>query len=109
MEVEIDFLHRTLAKKGPKLLMDHIQSMGSAEFTFYATTLSLVYDRLVQKVLQTHISFGTGAGDPPGGVQSITASSSTQASTTAPNVTLSPIKIISITRHSDLAPPTRGG
>ena len=47
MDMEIEFLHRNLTGKDPKLLMEHIQRMASGEAPFFSKTLSLVYDKLV--------------------------------------------------------------
>jgi hypothetical protein len=51
MEMEIEVLHQNFTKKDPKLLVDYIQSAMSGEAAFFPTTLSLVYDRLIGKVL----------------------------------------------------------
>ena len=49
MDMEIQFLLKNFTEKDPKLLMDHIRRMASGEATFFATTLSLVYDKLIEK------------------------------------------------------------
>ena len=62
MDMEIQFLHETFPGKGPKLLMDHIRRMGSGEAPFYSTTLSLVYDKLVEKTIAQSVLSGSGLG-----------------------------------------------
>lgn len=46
--MEIEVLD-ACAEKDSKLLLDHIQSVVSGEASFFPTTLSLVYDRLIGK------------------------------------------------------------
>jgi len=58
--MEIRFLHETFTEKDPELLIDHIQRMVSGEAPFFPTTLSLVYDRLVEQTFPKHISPGPG-------------------------------------------------
>ena len=49
MDAEVEFLHKSLAKQNSKkLLMEHIERMASGEAPFFPTTLSLVYDTLVE-------------------------------------------------------------
>ena len=60
--MEIQFLHENFTEKDSKLLMDHIQRMGSGEAPFFSTTLSLVYDKLVEKAFPKHTSPGLGLG-----------------------------------------------
>ena len=47
--MEIQFFHQRVTEKHPKLLTDHIQRMASGEAPFFPTTLSLLYDKLVEK------------------------------------------------------------
>lgn len=64
-DIEIEFLLRNFTEKNPKLLMEHIQKMASGEAPFFSATLSLVYDKLVERVLTQPISPGkpTEAGN----------------------------------------------
>ena len=62
MDMEIQFLHETFPGKGPKLLVDHIRRMGSGEAPFYSTTLSLVYDKLVEKTVAQSVPSSSGLG-----------------------------------------------
>ena len=64
MDMEIQFLHESFTEKDPKLLMDHIQKMASGEMPFFARTLSLVYDKLVEKAFPKPIPSGSGLGKP---------------------------------------------
>ncbi|KAF9650005.1 hypothetical protein BDM02DRAFT_1688248 [Thelephora ganbajun] len=56
--MEIQFLHGKVIGEDPKLLMDHVHRMASGEIPFFPTTLSLVYDKLVEKSFTKPISFG---------------------------------------------------
>ena len=58
--MEIQFLHESFTEKDPKLLMEHIQRMASGEATLYAATLSLVYDKLVERAFARPIPSGSG-------------------------------------------------
>ena len=60
--MEIQFLHETFAGKEPKLLMDHIRRMGTGEAPFFSTTLSLVFDRLVEKTVALSVPSGSCLG-----------------------------------------------
>ena len=62
LDMEIQFLHGNLTERDSKLLMDHIQRMASGEAPFFATTLSLVYDKLVENAFSKHTSPGSGLG-----------------------------------------------
>ena len=60
MDMEIQFLHETFTGKGP--LMNHIRRMGSGEAPLFSTTLSLVYDKLVEKTVARSVPSGSGLG-----------------------------------------------
>ena len=62
MDIEVQFLHENFTEKDPKLLMEHIQRMASGEAPFFATTLSLVYDKLVERAFARFIPSGSGLG-----------------------------------------------
>jgi len=62
MDMEIQFFHDNFTQKDSKLLMEHIQRMASGEAPFFPTTLSLVYDKLVQKALAQPVPSGSGLG-----------------------------------------------
>jgi len=55
--MEIQFLHEEFTKKDPKLLIDHVQRMMSGEAPLFSTTLSLVYDRLLEQAFPEDIPF----------------------------------------------------
>jgi len=60
MDMEIQFLHDNFTEKDSKLLMDHIQRMAFGEAPFFAATLSLVYDKLVEKAFTQPAPSGSG-------------------------------------------------
>jgi DNA-directed RNA polymerase subunit RPC12/RpoP len=62
MDMEIEFLHRNFTEK--KVLMEHIQRMASGEAPFFSATLSLVYDKLVERASAQPIASGSGHGNP---------------------------------------------
>ena len=66
MDMEIQFLHKNFTKKDPELLMGHIKKMASREAPFFATTLSLVFDKLVEKTSSRPVPTGSGFGKPTG-------------------------------------------
>lgn len=73
--LEIEFLHRHLTERNPKLLTEHIQKMTSGGAPFFATTLSLIYDKLVEKAFPQTTTSGSGLGQSSGtGGQSVTNS-----------------------------------
>ena len=49
MDMEIEFLYKNFTERNPKFLMDHIQRMASGEAPFFPATLSLIYDKLVER------------------------------------------------------------
>lgn len=51
MDVEIEFFCKNFAKQNLKLLTDHIQKIASGEAPLPPATLSLVYDKLVERFL----------------------------------------------------------
>lgn len=53
-DMEIQFFHERFSEKDPKLLIDHIQRMASGEAPFFSATLSLVYQKLAEKVFPKH-------------------------------------------------------
>ena len=59
MDIEIEFLHKSFTEKDPKLLMEHIQRMAYGEAPFYSTTLSFVYNKLVEKRFPQFIPSGS--------------------------------------------------
>jgi len=62
MDMEIQLLHDHFTEKDPKFLMEHIRRMASGEAPFFATTLSLVYDKLVEKAFARPVPSGFGLG-----------------------------------------------
>jgi len=83
--MEIQFICENFTEKDPKSLMDHIQSMASGEAPFFATTLSLVYYKLVQKIFSKRAPLGSGLG----GQTIATPTPSLQESTSTSSVILS--------------------
>jgi len=65
MDMEIQFLHDNFTEKDSKLLMEHIRRMASGEAPSFATTLSLVYYKLVEKVFPRPVPSGFGFGKSP--------------------------------------------
>ena len=62
MDMEIQFLHETFTGKEPELLANHIRRLGTREAWFFPTTLSLVFDRLVEKTVARSVPSGSGLG-----------------------------------------------
>ena len=62
MDMEIQFLHEKFTEKDPKSLMGHIRIMASGEAPFFARTLSLVYDKLVEKTFAQPFPSGSSLG-----------------------------------------------
>jgi len=62
MDMEIQFLHDNFTEKDPMLLMGHIQRMAFGEAPFFATTLGLVYEKLVEKAFARPVPSGFGFG-----------------------------------------------
>jgi hypothetical protein len=84
--MEIEFLHEKIPMNDPKLLMEHIQRMASGEAPFFATTLSLVHDKLIEKAFAKPVPSGSGLGKSAE-VQSVAdPRSPLQASTSVPSV-----------------------
>ena len=57
LDMEIQFLHERAIEEDPKLMINCIQKMVSREAPFFPTTLSLVYDKLVERAFVTHTLF----------------------------------------------------
>lgn len=83
--MEIQFLHENVVEKDPKLLIDRLQKMASGEAPFFPTTLSLVYDKLVEKAFTKHTPFGPGPGDCTEG-HGVIYTTPSQASTSTSNI-----------------------
>jgi len=81
--MEIQFIYENFTEKDPKLLMDHIQRMASGEAPFFTTTLSLVYDGLVERAFSRHTSLDSGLGS----WGAATPTPPLQAPTPAPSIT----------------------
>ena len=58
-DMEIQFLYKNLTEKDPKLRMDHTKKTASREAPFSATTLSLVFDKLVKKTSPRPVPAGS--------------------------------------------------
>jgi len=52
LDMEIRTLYETFIEKDPKLLTDHVRRMASNEAPFFSTTLSLIYDGMVERAFQ---------------------------------------------------------
>jgi len=87
--MEIQFLHEKAIEKDPKLLIDCIQKMGSGEAPFFPTTLSLIYDTLVEKAFTTHVPFDPRPSGRTEGKSPIRPPHSPQALTSTPNINAS--------------------
>lgn len=83
MDMEIEFFYETSTEKDPKLLMKHIQRMASGEAPFFATTLSSVYDKLVEKAFAQPIPSGSGFVKP---INVVAPSFPLQASTSTSSI-----------------------
>lgn len=95
MEMEIEVLFKNVADKDPKLLMDHIKNVADGGVSFFPTTLSLVYDRMIGKAFPKHHHSGSGPEKhPAGGRSSFLPSTSNPGSWAAgpPNVPTSNLK-----------------
>ena len=101
MDLEIEYLNNNLTKENSKkLLMEHIERMASGEAPFFSTTLSLVYDTLVEESSPQTTASGSHPGKSPGtGDQGVTgstdhatnpASHANPPSTSTPTVTSPP-------------------
>ena len=60
MVMEIQFLLKNVTGRDPKLLMDHFKKMASREAPFFATTLSLVFDELVERTSPRPVPSSSG-------------------------------------------------
>jgi len=72
--------------KDSKSFMDHIQRMASGEAPFFSTTLSLVYDRVVERLFTKRVPPGHDPSELTEG-QSTTVLTPPQPSTSTPRVT----------------------
>ena len=94
--MEIQLLLKKFAQKDPKSVMKYIEKMASEEAPFFSTTLSLVYDKLIENAL-SEPTVGSVFGRPTGS-QSVFHPAPPQASTSTSNVT--PFSTISPTVSS---------
>lgn len=86
--MEIQFLLEQFTENFPKPLMDHIQIMASGEAPFFPATLSLVYERLVERAFSKCAPFGSGSAKfvwrgvnpPTPSIQTSTSASSVASS-----------------------------
>ena len=103
--MELQLLHEKPTEKDLKSLMDYIQRMASGEAPFFPTTLSLVYDRLVENTL-ANPTFGS-VPDKPAGSQGIsTPTPLPQASTsTSSTFSFSHLAINTAASSSNLQAP----
>ena len=62
MNMEIQFLHENFAGKDPKLLANHIRRLGSGGAQLFPTTLSLVFDMLIEKTVPPPVPPRSGLG-----------------------------------------------
>ena len=60
--MELQLFRERATEMDPKLLVDHIQRMASGEAPLFPTTLSLLYDKLVEKAFVDRTSFGPDPG-----------------------------------------------
>lgn len=64
--MEVRFLRERFTDKNHKLLMDQIRRMASGKAPFLSTTLSLVYDDLIEGAFQNHAPPDSGRGKSTG-------------------------------------------
>lgn len=103
MNMEIEFLHRNFAGEKPKVLMDHTQRMASGGAPFFSTTLSLVYDKLVEKTFAQATASSSGLGNSSWGEGQGVMNSTNQASGLASQV-LNPTGQVSNPTNQVLGP-----
>jgi len=94
MDMEIQFLHDSFTERDPRLLMGHIQRMAFGEAPFFAATLGLVYEKLVEKAFARPVPSGFGFGksvevesvaDPCSTLQASSSVSGTPQTSTSSN------------------------
>ena len=84
--MEIQFLHERAIEEDPKLMINCIQKMVSGETPFFPTTLSLVYDKLVEKAFTTRSLFDRYPSGRTKGQSPIRPVHSPRASRSTPNI-----------------------
>jgi len=90
LDMEIQVFHEKVTEFDPKWLIDRIQRMASGEAPFFPTTLSCVYDELLEKAFAKCIPFGPGPGGCDEG-ESLIHPAPPQASTPTSNIPPPPI------------------
>ena len=116
MDMEIQFLHENFTEKNPMLLMRHIQRMASGKAPFFATTLGLVYEKLVEKAFARPVPSGSGLGksaevesvaDPCSPLQpSISVSGAPSTSTFSNASSVSPLVLQTPSPRPEPVPPS---
>ena len=101
--MELQLLHERPAEKDLKSLMDYIQRMASGEAPFFSTTLSLVYDKLVENAF-ANPTFGSVPEKPTGSQGITTPTPPSQASTSTSSI-VSHTTINAATSSSNLQAP----
>ena len=91
MDMEIEFLLKSFTEKDPKSLVEHIQRMACGEAPFFSTTLSLVYDKLVERAFAQSIPSGSRLGKSAEVQSVVDPCSPFQASPSASSVPLTPV------------------
>jgi len=89
LDMEIRFFHERVIEKDPKLLIDCIQRMASGEMPFFPTTLSLAFDKFVEKAFTISSPSSSGPGGYTKGRGLTHPTPSLQASTSASRTTSS--------------------
>lgn len=114
--MEIRLLHERFTEKDPKLLMDYIRRMASGETPFFPTTLSMIYDKLVENAFPSPtfssvLSESTGnqsVTTPAPPVEASTSASSTSSPSTS-CITSSSILNLASLSNSKVPNPTPAG
>ena len=103
--MEIQLLLERFAQKDPKSLMEYVEKMASEEAPFFSTTLSLVYDKLVENSFPKR-TFGSVSGKSAGHQSAFHRAPPphvlTSTSSVAPPITSPAVP------SSNLRSPTRG-
>ena len=103
--MEIQFFHERVTEKDPKRLIDSIQRMASGKAPFFPETLSLIFDRLVEKAFTKRTIFGPGPGGCTAGEsQNFTPTPPPQASTSTSSALSLPI-VDTVASSSNLQAP----
>lgn len=87
--MELEFFLKNFTEKNPKPFVEHIQRMASGEAPFFSTTLSLVYDQMVERVFTQSIAPGKSTEGGNQNVPEVTSATQTPNATASlgPSIT----------------------